>query len=197
MKVTFNQHIGIFENAISNEWCDKVINFYKKNNKFQKSRLKTEGTPSLMKADHSLDPGKVDDNTIKYFYNLLSNKILPKYNDKYNFKYYDDFKYTINDFKTQKTLPSEGYHLWHYENSTPDTTNRLLVYSVYLNDVNEGGETEFLYQSLRVKPKKGTIVIWPAGFTHYHRGNPPLSGEKYITTGWVNIEINNNEILKK
>ena len=192
MKVTFNQHIGIFENAISNEWCDKVINFYKKNNKFQKSRLKTEGTPSLMKADHSLDPGKVDDNTIKYFYNLLSNKILPKYNDKYNFKYYDDFKYTINDFKTQKTLPSEGYHLWHAENCHNEygVRQRLAVWSLYLNDVEEGGETEFLLQSKRIKPEQGTVCIFPAGFTHIHRGNPPLSGKKYIATGWISFPSN-------
>ena len=56
---------------------------------------------------------------------------------------------------------------------------------IYLNDVEEGGETEFLYQSIRVAPKAGTLLIWPAGFTHTHRGNPPLSGDKYIATGWV------------
>jgi len=54
-----------------------------------------------------------------------------------------------------------------------------------LNDVKEGGETEFLYQSVRVSPKKGTLVIWPAAFTHVHRGNPPLSGTKYIMTSWL------------
>ena len=56
---------------------------------------------------------------------------------------------------------------------------------MYLNDVEEGGETEFLYQSRRVKPKRGRLAIWPAQFTHMHRGNPPLSGDKYVITGWV------------
>jgi len=56
---------------------------------------------------------------------------------------------------------------------------------LYLNDVEEGGETEFLYVKRRVSAKKGRFVLWPAGFTHTHRGNPPLSGEKYIMTGWV------------
>jgi hypothetical protein len=51
--------------------------------------------------------------------------------------------------------------------------------------VQEGGETEFLYQHMRVKPEQGTLVIWPAAFTHTHRGNPPLSNEKYIVTGWT------------
>jgi len=38
---------------------------------------------------------------------------------------------------------------------------------------------------MRVKPKQGTLLIWPAAFTHTHRGNPPLSNVKYITTGWI------------
>jgi hypothetical protein len=63
--------------------------------------------------------------------------------------------------------------------------SRVLVFTLYLNDVEEGGETEFLYLSKRVQPKTGRMVIWPAGFTHTHRGNPPLKGDKYIITGWV------------
>ena len=59
---------------------------------------------------------------------------------------------------------------------------------LYLNDVDDGGETEFLHQSKRVKPEEGTFLIWPAGFTHMHRGNPPLKGEKYIVTSWVEMK---------
>ena len=54
---------------------------------------------------------------------------------------------------------------------------------IYLNDIEEGGETEFLYQQLKIKPKRNTGVIWSGGFTHLHRGNPP-SKTKYILTGW-------------
>ena len=97
---------------------------------------------------------------------------------------FDDFKYT--NLKIQKTLPTEGYHLWHVEHAKGfDEATRAFVFSIYLNDVKEGGETEFLNQSVRVKPKKGRIAIWPAAFPYVHRGNPPLSGEKYILTSWM------------
>ena len=86
--------------------------------------------------------------------------------------------------KLQKTKPSGGYHLWHHEQATADSSERVLVWSIYLNDVEEGGETEFLYQSKRIKARKGKILIFPASFTHTHRGNPPLLGDKYILTGW-------------
>jgi hypothetical protein len=55
---------------------------------------------------------------------------------------------------------------------------------VYFNDVEEGGETEWLYQQLKIQPKAGRVVIWPGSFTHMHRGNPPMEN-KYIATGWL------------
>jgi hypothetical protein len=64
-------------------------------------------------------------------------------------------------------------------------TDRICSWGVYLNTVEQGGETEFLYQSLRIPAVEGNLVIWPAGYTHVHRGNPPLSGEKYLLTGWI------------
>ena len=63
--------------------------------------------------------------------------------------------------------------------------DRICSFILYLNDLEEGGETEFLYQSKRIKPIKNRLIIWPASYTHVHRGNPPLSGTKYIITGWV------------
>ena len=86
----------------------------------------------------------------------------------------------------QKTLPTEGYHVWHIEHGKGfENEPRAFVFSVYLNDVKEGGETEFLHFSKRVQPKTGRIVFWPAGFPYVHRGNSPLSGEKYLLTSWI------------
>ena len=96
----------------------------------------------------------------------------------------DDFKYTT--MKIQKTAPTGGYHVWHIEhNKGFDNSCRTLAWLIYLNDIKEGGETEFLNQSMRVKPKKGRIVMWPAAFPYVHRGNPPLKKEKYILTSWM------------
>jgi len=90
----------------------------------------------------------------------------------------------------QRTLPKQGYHTWHCENAGDHVTRRVLATMIYLNDDFEAGETEFLYQSKRIQPKPGRVVIWPAGFTHVHRGNPPHTGEKYIATSWLsNTEL--------
>tara|TARA_B100001996_G_scaffold205540_1_gene157454 strand:- start:730 stop:1596 length:867 start_codon:yes stop_codon:yes gene_type:complete len=89
----------------------------------------------------------------------------------------------------QRTLPTQGYHSFHNENIAWDHNLRVMAWSVYLNDVEEGGETEFLYQKLRIKPKRNMGVVWPSSYTHLHRGNPPLSGVKYIITGWMSPAV--------
>lgn len=90
----------------------------------------------------------------------------------------------------QKYLSGEGgYPHWHSEIYPQDARceplHRVLLWSVYLNDVPEAGETEFLYQERKVAPRAGTLLIAPAGFTHTHRGNTPVGGHKYIATSWV------------
>lgn len=127
--------------------------------------------------------------------------ILEKYNDLMNFclreyaKQYqvlhdiNCIQYTVNIQRTEK---SEGFHKFHWEKSNNFLTyTRHLTTMVYLNDVLDGGETEFLYQSRRVKPREGRVVIFPVQWTHTHRGNPPLSGEKYIATSWLHLNDNN------
>ena len=91
-----------------------------------------------------------------------------------------------SDIKMQKTPPQGGYHHWHYENSAASHSQRELVWMIYLNDLEpeQGGETEFMYQCRRIRPTKGTVVFFPAGMTHVHKGNLVLSGDKYILTGW-------------
>jgi hypothetical protein len=95
--------------------------------------------------------------------------------------------HTIRFLKVQKTVVGGGYHVWHNEDDNVHTMRRIMTFILYLNEIEEGGETEFLYYPKRIKPTTGKLILWPAGYTHAHRGNPPLSGIKYILTGWVEM----------
>jgi len=97
--------------------------------------------------------------------------------------------------KWQKTEKNQkGFSNWHVEQFIAEAADRCLVWMLYLNDVEAGGSTEFLYQGISVKPEAGRFVLWPAGVTHPHRGNPPYSNTKYILTGWLEMP-NNYEFL--
>jgi hypothetical protein len=94
----------------------------------------------------------------------------------------------VSGGRIQETEPQGGYHSWHHEQSWDiSSRNTVLAWSLFLNDVKEGGELEFLYQSLRIRPVRNHFLIWPAGFTHLHRGNPPLKDPKLIFTGWIDF----------
>jgi len=84
-----------------------------------------------------------------------------------------------------------GYHHWHSEHfphpndASQKSLHRVLLWLIYLNDVEEGGETEFFYQNAKVKPQKGSLVLAPVNFTHTHRGCVPISNDKYVLASWV------------
>lgn len=87
------------------------------------------------------------------------------------------------------TAGEGGYPYWHCElyprDANAETLHRTLLWTIYLNDSFEEGETEFLYQRRKVVPKTGSVLIAPTAFTHTHRGNRPVGGDKYIATSWI------------
>lgn len=92
----------------------------------------------------------------------------------------------------QKYISDQGgYPYWHCElypkpgDAQSETLHRTLLWTIYLNDGFDEGETQFLYQRRKITPKTGSLLIAPAAFTHTHRGNMPKNGNKYIATSWV------------
>jgi len=196
MEVGFNQHIGVFKNAYSKEYCNKVISQFEKLDElgYTSKRQDYQNSPRSDKDDTaidttSIDPG--DEINLKSFYHAITNEFRDIFFDCYNL-YQEEYSF-LRDFapqfvhtnKIQRTKEGQGFHVWHTENQSPETASRIGTYILYLNDIQEGGETEFLYQKLRIEPEAGKLVIFPAGITHIHRGNPPLKGTKYISTGWI------------
>jgi hypothetical protein len=190
----FKDFIGIEQGVFTPEFCQSVINYHAQaaDAGFVMSRQQADASTLKVQKDDeslymhyeecvSLEGTKV---IMQQFKNAFSTRLYPQYVNEYDILKTSE-NMQLKYVKVQKTNVGGGYHTWHYETDRRDTSNRVLAWMIYLNDVEEGGETEFLYQHLRVKPTTGTFVIWPAGFTHTHRGNPPLSNTKYIMTGWL------------
>lgn len=82
-----------------------------------------------------------------------------------------------------------GYPYWHCElyprHPDAETLHRTLLWTLYLNDDFEAGQTEFLYQRRSITPRAGSLLVAPAAFTHTHRGNMPVGRDKYIATSWI------------
>lgn len=171
-------------------YCERVVEQFERSHRIGNtiSRQQNNEGYKLRKDDFAYFPFQETDarslDILSDFNQIFWPVVYGEYVEKFQILN-DHDKHSIWTHKVQKTSPGQGYHIWHTENMGRNSCNRLLTYILFLNDVEDGGETEFLYYGLRVKPKAGDVLLWPAGFTHTHRGNPPLSGDKYIMTGWV------------
>jgi len=80
----------------------------------------------------------------------------------------------------------------HVDVMNQETSRRFLSFFIYLNDVDEGGETEFLnlykpgtYIPFRVRPKRGRMLMFPPTWQYYHAGLKPISGMKYLLHSYL------------
>jgi hypothetical protein len=187
-----NKDIAVWKNVLSAQECEDIINYYERMEQLNLSfsREDLRDAPAHVKNDRTVFPLENiarDFNSTEAFLSGFLNKFWSCYGT-YTRHYsclVDSGAQYIRNIRIQKTLPGQGYHLWHFEQDRRESANRICAWGLYLNTVEQGGETEWLYQSMRIPAEQGSLVLWPAAYTHVHRGNPPLSGEKYLMTGWV------------
>ena len=87
-------------------------------------------------------------------------------------------------YNIQKYNPGQGYHISHCENAGGLSLMRVLSWMIYLNTVNDEGETSFDNYNMKTSAVEGSLLIWPAFWTHFHHGIMSSTETKYIATGW-------------
>jgi hypothetical protein len=186
--VSHKEFIGIYDDALSKEECDYIIN--------QFDLIEANDKPKVEAGDywHTNEMQRND-------FWIYSSQHLPEVHQLAGERLHECLSFYCQNYftvkginasslevKVQRTPPRGGYHVWHCEQDCLKHGARVLAWTIYLNDIpyNEG-ETEFLWQGVRVNPKAGRCAIWPASFTHTHRGNPVYTHDKYIATGWYTL----------
>ena len=176
--------------------CDELIKWFHSNKKFHVSgvvggKVEPAIVPMVKKStdlsfnlDKNMKKVKVLASYSKELQFILerflrvyafSNQVVPfGINEPVNIQYYK---------------PYEGYRALHCERSGfKSTIGRHLAFQTYLNTVQDGGETEFIYQQYKCKAVKGKTLIWPVDWTHSHRGIISPTEDKYIITGWYTFD---------
>jgi hypothetical protein len=181
-----------YRGAFSKKECKEIIDYI---NFFEDNHILSYDKSNLHKEDH-----KTVNVTHDYDFvgsSKLSSMVFPGFKpclEEYleAFSVLGQRKFLLHDLKLKKIPPGGGFHAWHYENGALSVAPRQFVVQLYLNDEFEGGETEFLYQQRREEAVTGDVIMFPASFTHTHRGNPPLGATKYIATSWGIIQDEGN-----
>jgi len=190
--VSNSDYFGIYDNALSKKECEIIINQFEKSEQGP-GKVYLDGVlqeVSHLKKCMTLDDSNFDDGSI--ITNIVGNQ-LAKFIKRYDqeqpqlrilsrWSLYQG--YSIQKYETE----DDGYKDWHAEaGSSGPPSNRILAWMFYLNNAKSG--TEFMnYPTVRAK--MGRCVIWPAGWTHIHKGVTPNQGIKYIITGWISYCTN-------
>jgi len=171
--------------------CEDLINYFEHNSaKHQKGNSASGVNPNIKDStDIAIHPKDIliPGNEIfkQYFEELF--ECHKDYISQWSFLKENSQKYEIGTFNLQRYKPGQHFKKIHTERFSIENLHRIFVFMTYLNDVQEGGSTYFSNYDIEIQPKKGLTLIWPAEWTHAHKGNVLKAGNKYIITGWINI----------
>ena len=174
---------------IEKEICEQLINYFNYNKKYTSEGTTLGGVDQAYKHSTDLPIGAHNFDNIIGIYRAKLQNILEKYIEKYpNVANTDRFN-ICETYNLQYYDINQGFKKWHFENTGSfNSYHRHLVFMTYLNDVENGG-TEFQnYPNIQDHAEQGLTLIWPAGWTHTHRGIISDKSEKYILTGWYSFE---------
>ena len=174
--------IVVLDKVLSNQECDQLIEFSK--DKLKRSKISSTGEEEVNEIRTSSS----------MFFQESENDIL------------EELEKRISDIMCIPIEHAEGIQILRYtpgqeykahydffnSASKAAKNNRISTLVIYLNDVEEGGETYFPKLNLSISPKKGSAVYFEYFYNNedlneltLHGGAPVIKGEKWVATQWM------------
>tara|TARA_B100000902_G_C26959507_1_gene739801 strand:- start:133 stop:705 length:573 start_codon:yes stop_codon:yes gene_type:complete len=182
--------IKLTSGVLSTQECDTIIDFFEDNKERQYAGLAGDNPlpDDTVKIDTELgiEHGELIEDIRLFPVRAALWNCCNKYKEAYPFLNNIFPWHFFESVKIQKYKPNEAYFVEHCENDgqADHTGKRMIAVMVYLNTVTDGGQTYFPTQKRSITPEVGSVLMWPAYWTHPHHGVPSPSQDKYIITGW-------------
>lgn len=185
--VELNDFILINDNALDADVCNSLIQIYENLKVLgQHEKVDNDYRPSFtqfnLTANHQYDENvkqihnQIIKNTIEYrnrYYDFVDSRVFPE-------------SHAFEQFRIKKYEPDVDRFDTHVDVQDYSSARRFLAYLWYLNDVPKGGETVF--EGLTIRPKQGTLIMFPPLWMFPHRGNSPIETSKYILTTYLHYK---------
>ena len=184
----------------NNDIINETISFFNKNHERQNPSVDSSGKINKKEKDFleiTITPKEIKEEKLEFFstYVEVLRSCFQEYKKNWNFLQSWEKMY-LGEFKIEKYLIS-GHHLsYHCDINNINSSHKVFSWAIYLNDFNEDeGSIDFLYQGFSIRPKKGSILIFPADWTHINRENVMKENEKFVLRGSFHFPdtLNENE----
>ena len=189
-------YIYINNKCISKDLCYDIIDIFKQHTTNKAKTLSGVNTQIL--NAHGVSSIDIRHNDWSKINDLVKNELILNVNnyitniDRINnqsiYKHFKSQDIVFDNFNIQVYKSNEnGHYIYHTDNNidTNNSTERCITFILYLNNVEEGGETTF-YNNIKIKPQGGKLVLFPSTWTYPHCSCPVISNDKYIIVGWLN-----------
>ena len=181
-----NDFIHIYENALEVDVCDFLVSLFDQTED-KHEHYNNEGKPNF--TQFNLTQHRELTPEVNQVHSHIIRKIF-QYRDMY-YEFTDDRifpkEHALEQFRIKKYNPGrEDRFDTHVDVTNYETSRRFLSFLWYLNDVEIGGNTVF--KDLNISPKRGTLIMFPPLWMYPHKGEPPISGPKYIMSAYLHYK---------
>jgi hypothetical protein len=164
----------IIDNALTNSECDTLIEEFSKD-------MRQEALNTRLNYEYNQFGPEYNNEIL----NSLVSRSFSEYKKTYPTIDMTRDKWQLQSWRFKRFPPGKAFSAWHSEHETANPY-RILCCLLYLSDHNCG--TEFHATGETVLSKKGRIMIFPAFWTHVHRGQVcPDNKERFIMSAYVDL----------
>jgi hypothetical protein len=179
------RYVQWFDHALDADLCRRLIESFDELERFQmrNDRGAINALPSS--AWTELNVSKVADASFEALFRQQTLQYLDRYNEQVRMTLPIPPRNRLENLRIKRYLADQDDQFQPHFDALDYTCNRYMVFLWYLNDVAEGGETEFCDLDLRVDARAGRLLMFPPYWMYQHAGLPPRSNDKYIISTYL------------
>jgi hypothetical protein len=181
---TLKDYIRVYDNALDGSFCAKLIEGFEQMTELQ--RLNGRGVRAGLdnSAWTEMNVGALADKAFLGFFMAQMDTYLERYNAEVPLTIPVPSRPKTDRLTLKRYRPRIEEFEPHFD-SIDDYSGRYMVFLWYLNNVEQGGETEFCDLDVKVAPRTGRLLMFPPYWMFQHAGRPPISGDKYILSTYM------------
>lgn len=178
-------YVQYFDNALEPEFCGRMIESFNRLSRFHARSGRSVMTHLEESAWTELNVTKVGDASFETFFREQAMHYLVLYNERVTLRLPVPPRNRFENLRIKRYSVDAGDRFQPHFDALDYCSNRYMVFLWYLNDVGEGGETEFCDMGLRIEARQGRLLMFPPYWMFQHAGLPPRSNDKYMISTYL------------